>query len=156
MSTSISDDDVLARLRALGGAARFAELGATRYQLRRLVDAGRVRSPAAGAFALPDAPAALVAATVLNGVVGCVSALRRWGVDTYDDDRHHVSVPVHRGAKRACPQDVVRHHEDVRPVARTRYVGLVEAAARAAWCLSRTSYDHAVAVLDQVLRTEAR
>lgn len=142
--------DVVEHLRSLGGAARFRELGTSRYQLRRLVEAGLIERPGVGCYALPGAPREYLAATRLDGAVSCVSALKQFGLMTYGTEGGvHVSVPSNRGTHGRPVNGVVRHFEDVPRLDGKRCVPVLAAAARAASCLP---YDQAVATLDQVLR----
>ncbi|GMA32723.1 DUF559 domain-containing protein [Litorihabitans aurantiacus] len=140
--------DTLTRIRRLGGAARFSEIGTSRYQLQRLVATGALVLVERGCYALPDAPAAVRLAAQQNGAVSCVSALRHYGVDIAGDSSLvHVSVPRGRGTARRRPTGVRRHHEDVATGSTARIVPFAVAAVRAALCLP---YDDAVAALDRV------
>lgn len=136
------------RIQHLGGAARFSEIGASRYHLNRLVARGVLTQPARGCYAVPGAPADLVAAVLSNTLVSCVSALR-----VYDKEiprgnavSLHVSAPPSRG-HRADQAGVRVHYEQAERRGELRLVSLQDAAARAAQC---QSYDSAVAILDRL------
>lgn len=132
----------------LGGAARFAELDASRYQLKQLVSLGVLVQPARGCYALPGAPPALIAATRANATLTCVSAVdlidptapvRRSGV--------HLALPPHRGRRSRTGPHTRVHYEHVERTGRTRIATLEDAAARVAQC---QPYDDAVVVLDHL------
>ncbi|PWD50864.1 hypothetical protein C8046_09575 [Serinibacter arcticus] len=140
--------DILARIAALGGAARFSELDSSRYRLATLVASGSLEQLDRGGYALPTAPRPIRVAVGLNGAVSCVSALRELGYDMPGDASVvHCSVPRHRGRKAPLPVGVRRHFETFAPGDLPRRVSLVSAAARAAVCLP---YDDAVVALDRV------
>lgn len=140
--------NALERLAILGGAARFSELGSSRYRLARLVESGAIRRPARGVYALPSAPAHLIAAATENAVVSCRSALELLGIETYGDATlTHLSLPRHRGSGGVRNRFVRRHRESPQRHGAARIACLADAAARAATCLP---YDLAVAQLERL------
>lgn len=141
--------DPVERIAVLGGAARFGEIGATRRELAQLVEQGRLRQLCRGGYAVPDAPASLVAAVRENAVVSCRSALELLGVEAYGDGTiSHLSLPPSRGSGLKRPRGVRRHRELPERHGATRVASLVDAAARAAVCLP---YDLAVAQVERVV-----
>jgi very-short-patch-repair endonuclease len=140
--------EILTQVARLGGAARYSELHASRYQLRHLLETAQLLQLRRGCYALPDATSGARRAVELNGSLSCVSALRFYGVDTPGDAGVvHVSVPSGRGGATPCPAGVRRHHEDAPTGSNHRVVTFLAAATRAAVCLP---YDEAVVALDRV------
>jgi len=87
-------------LLASQGAARRDALfarGVSARALRNAVASGTVILPARGTYALPDAPADVVAAAALRGQVTCLSACERWGIPCLAHPKvPHIAVPSDR------------------------------------------------------------
>lgn len=139
--------DALARIRSLGGAARFSEIGTSRYRLSIHVARGELRRLARGAYALPNAHPAMCSAVAHNAVVTCCSALSVYGVETVGDGSiTHLALPPGRGNARGLEPRTRRHRERPDLHHGTRLATLVDATARAAVCLP---YDDAVAQVER-------
>lgn len=141
----------LDRIRHLGGAARFVEIGTSRHHLARMVARGDLRQIGRGSYALPDAPSALVVAVLANAHLTCVSALRL--IDPEVPVREvspHLAVRRHTGHRPIVPVGTRLHYETGPPVGKGRIVPLEQAAACAALC---QPYDSIVVALDHLART---
>ncbi|MFI5729803.1 DUF559 domain-containing protein [Kribbella sp. NPDC051587] len=87
-----------------GGTATFAQLRAlvSARAIRTALVGGQIRRVAKGVYALPQAPAALVAARSQGGVVSHLSAAQHWGFGVIDPPlRPHVTIPPDRARRRA-------------------------------------------------------
>jgi hypothetical protein len=96
--------DLLPELARIGHVARVATLrsrGFPRSSLRAALAAGLVLRPRHGWIASPLADRDQLRAIAIGGRIGCVSALRRFGVWSGVDDRLHLEVP--RTASRVVP-----------------------------------------------------
>lgn len=97
----------------LGGVASALQLragGATSEQLTAAVRDGRLRRLRRGFYALPDAPAAPMAAVVAGGRLSCVSAARTYGLWAGSDARLHLQYSSHaRAGPSASAGRHVRH-----------------------------------------------
>lgn len=140
--------DVIAKIRSLGGAARFSEIGTSRYRLSVHVGRGDLIRIARGAYALPGTDPAICAAVVHNGLVTCRSALAVHGVQALGDSAiTHLALPEHRGSARRMAPGMRCHREKPQTEPGTRVASVIDATARAATCLP---YDDAVAQLERV------
>jgi|GEM_PF-385156 len=99
----VGDDGAVDPVRALDtchGAARRDALfarGVTARALRNAVTSGKVILPVRGTYALPAAPADVVAAAALRGQVTCLSACERWGIPCLAHPKvPHIAVPADR------------------------------------------------------------
>ncbi len=141
----------LDRIRQLGGAARFAEIGASRHHLARMVGRGELVQSGRGCYAVPDAPPVLVAAVAAGARVTCVSALRLLDPTApVSAEGHHLAIRRHRGHRPIVPVGTRLHYESSVPVGGRRIVTLEQAAISAALC---QPYDSAVVILDHLART---
>src|SRR5207244_3909818 len=83
--------DPVDALRSCGGAARIARLrglGVPERSLRASVRSGSVRALGLGGYALPDAPAGLVAAARLGGVASHATAAALHGLPLWNPVGH--------------------------------------------------------------------
>lgn len=143
--------DLRRELRRRGGAAQVRDLSAPRRELDRALAAGEIVRIGRGAYALPDVDHDVRTAVAAGGVLGCVSALRRWQVDVPGDESVvHVSVPRGRGTRAGTARaaKVRQHYEDADRHPVLPVTTFAAAAVRAALCLP---YDSAVATLDRAL-----
>ena len=103
--------DALGYCGGAASAARLLQVGVSPHGLR----VARLEGFAVGhgAFALPDAPPALVAAARLNGVVSYSSAAALYGFPSWRQDKT-IHVTVAGGARRLDP-DVRIHRARIRP-----------------------------------------
>jgi very-short-patch-repair endonuclease len=87
-------------LTALGGIAHISSLrssGVSDRSIQRLALREGIRRLRNGWYALPDADPELCAAVTAGAQLGCVSALRRWGIWTPPHDAVHLSSSRHAG-----------------------------------------------------------
>lgn len=145
----MNQTQALARIRRLGGAARYAAIGAEKRVLDRLVATAQLVRLARGCYALPRTPAAIARSVLLNATLACVSALRHHGLDVPGDHTiTHCAVPPTRGPSKRHLAGVRLHYgtperaDEHVPVA-----SVLDGLVAAAFCLG---YDDAVALLDTV------
>ena len=96
--------DVVSELAQLGQVARVRTLrsrGCTDASLAAALAARRVSRPRRGWLAAPEADRDQLRAIAIGGRIGCVSALRRFGVWSGSDECLHLHVP--RTASRLIP-----------------------------------------------------
>ncbi len=137
--------DVARLVSAAGGIASrrlLLEAGVTRAQLAVAVRSGHVVDHGRGGCALPDLARAFGVAARVRGAVGCISALRWYGIAL--PPGHDIPHVVCRST-RSAPGAVWHRGRVDGPVE-----PIVRAAARAVGCLPRHD---ALAVCDAVLRT---
>ena len=107
---------LLAVISALGGVASRRELikrGLSGTQLTAGVRDGVVFRVRQGHYALPDAPRDAVVAVRIGGRVGCLSALRSYGLwGGLDDEATHVTLPRNASRLRAFRDDERVAHSD--------------------------------------------
>lgn len=147
--------DPEAALRRLGGVARNAELTRLGVARHRLLDArrrGRVRRVMRGVYALPDASQRVVAAAVVRGSLGCISACKQWGLPLVDDPVDtHVVVAQHRSMHdipdRALRSTRVHRAHGAAPSMAIELPS--DSIDQAAWCLDPLGQ---LALLDGALR----
>lgn len=143
----MSPDEQILRL---GGVARRSQLGATRRELRRAVEAGTIVRSAPGRYALPLTAAAPAAANGVGGVLCLLSAALNhgWAV-RLPPDRPQVSIPRSRKLlPRTTAVEMHRlrlHPGDVEGIATTPDRTLVD-------CLRHLPFADALAVADSALR----
>jgi len=93
-------------LQQCGGAARWSglrRLGVSEHAVRT---DGRIKQIGRGAYALPEAPATVVTAVALGGVLSHLSAAALHGLDVWElPPLPHVTIP--RGSSRSAPDAVV-------------------------------------------------
>ena len=139
--------DVLRELARLGHVARVATLlarGVSRAGLRTGLAAGLVLRPRHGWIASPLADRDQLRAIAAGGRLGCVSALRRFGVWSGVDDTLHLQVHrtasrVHPSARSLAAENIGVLHQSVPSSrSRTRTVRLAsDAAPRVHWAVER-------------------
>ncbi|GMA32521.1 hypothetical protein [Litorihabitans aurantiacus] len=144
----------LDRIRLLGGAARFAELGTSRYQLARLVERGDLVLVDRGCYALPGAPPDIVTAARTNTTVGCISAVQMHDPACPVRDRvTHLTIDRRRGHRPRVGTGTRLHYGaptpsvEIRGTA-TRLAPLERAVVQAAQC---QPYDQVVTMLDHLV-----
>lgn len=158
---TLESSALLVRLRELGGVAAHHALvrdDSERNTLRNLVRVGLVQRPARATYALPGAPAALVAAARFGGHVDCVSAVALHGIDLIDAPAQtHLAVPVGKSCGRwpRAELAVVRRHRTTLLAQSPDHAAPVQPLARAlARMLSCRPRDEAVEALDAALHRE--
>ena len=139
--------DVLRELARLGHVARVATLlarGVSRAGLRTGLAAGLVLRPRHGWIVSPLADRDQLRAIAAGGRIGCVSALRRFGVWSGVDDTLHLQVHrtasrVHPSARSPAAESIGVWHPSVPSSrSRTRTVRLAsDAAPRVHWAVER-------------------
>jgi hypothetical protein len=113
------DVDPLVALVELGGGAHsdaLFRMGVSWSDLRAAVGVGQVLRPSTGTYVLPQLDRARVAAAIVRGQLGCVSACQWWGVKSVaGPDAIHLVVPRDRHVKRARwgPLGVLGVHREV-------------------------------------------
>lgn len=141
----VNQRQALARVRRLGGAARYREIGAERHVLARLVGRGELVRIGRGCYAVPGASAAITRAVLLNAVLCCVSALRHHGVDVPGDESVvHCCVPSRRGGHPHRPGTRL-HYGEVERDGDVPVATVLDALVAAVRCLA---YDDVVALFD--------
>jgi len=146
---------------ALGGVATRGSLlrsGISRHTLSRAVRDGYVESVRQGWYAIPGAEPDVVAAVRVGGMLTSVSATRRLGIWTLDDNRLHVAVPVNasrlrapvagQGTLRASDQGVCIHWRSMPGALQAPVAATAEALMHVIECQSP---ERAVATLDSAL-----
>ncbi|MFT4232103.1 MAG: DUF559 domain-containing protein [Leucobacter sp.] len=129
-------------------SAFLLEHGATRHELARAVDAGRLIRVRKGWLALPNADPALLFAAREGVVLSCITSLHRAGVWVHDPAIPHLAVP-RPGAEHRPPRAVLHYHRPVVPRAPFALEDPIEIAlVLAAYC---QPHEHAVATWDSAL-----
>lgn len=131
------DDRLVERLRAAGGAARWAELSATSHDavlMRRAVAEGRIVRAARGTYALPGTDESVVAACVYRARMTCVTLATALGLaQLTPPPEPHLSIPRERGAVPGRAGVAARLHREGVPLGGQR-VPLAHGLARLLLC----------------------
>ena len=149
--------DLLARLGGVASLAALQDGGVSRRDLDRAVRVGDVVRIRNGWFAVPHAPADVVRAVRVGGVLSCSSLLRLHGVWCVSDRRLHVRVPPNAARLRSpddrrVPLSAAAHGVAVHSPALLLGPEAVDSVLGGLLCVMRCmARPHAVATLDSAL-----
>lgn len=135
----------------MGGAARYADLRAAGVQHATLRSVSPpVQRVARGVFALPQTPPEVVAARILQGQIGCLSACLHWQLPVLDKPiKPHIVVGRDRGGSLTSQGNlgVIVHRSDRHSLVEL-YPNPLDAIDQAARCTSPIGQ---VAMLDYAI-----